>query len=88
MKIQNPPFLYGQQGLQQSQRNLEQANQEVAQMATQTFDRVQPKELDVQHGSIEESLMEARQATRNAQSNAQVIDGSNKAIGSLIDITV
>ncbi|AEF53979.1 hypothetical protein [Marinomonas posidonica] len=88
MKIQNPPFLYGQQGLQQSQRNLEQASQEVAHIATQTFDRVQPKELDVQHGTIEEGLMEARQATQNAQSNAKVIDGSNKTIGSLIDITV
>lgn len=88
MKIQNPPFLYGQQGLQQSQRNLDQATQEVAQIATQTFDRSQPKELDAQHGSLAESLSEARQATRNAQSNAQVLDDANQNLGRFIDISV
>ncbi|BFM49167.1 hypothetical protein [Marinomonas sp. THO17] len=88
MKIQHPPFLYGQQGLQQTQRNLDQISKEVAQMSTQNFDRVQPKELDVQHGSLAETLTEARQVTRDAQSNAQVLDDANQNLGRIIDISV
>lgn len=88
MQIQNSPFLHGQQGLQTSQNKLNQASQKVADASTQTLSQSPSNQPHVYGSQIQDGLIEANSSKLEAQSNARVIDSSNKTIGSLIDITV
>lgn len=88
MQIQSSSFLYGQQGLQNSQNKLSQASQKVANASTHTLNQPPSKTSHDYGPDIQDGLIEANSSKLEAQSNAKVIDSSNKTIGRLIDITV
>lgn len=88
MQIQNSPFLYGQQGLQTSQNKLYQTNQKVADASKQTLSQPLSNEPHIYGSKIQDGLIEANSSKFEVQSNARVIDTSDKTLGSLIDITV
>ena len=87
MQIQNSSFLHGQQGLQTSQNKLNQASQKVADASTHTLNQPQSNKPHNYDAQIRDGLIEANSSKLEAQSNAKVVDASNKTIGSLIDIT-
>ncbi|RBP82593.1 hypothetical protein EBI01_07850 [Marinomonas rhizomae] len=89
MQINNSSLIYGQQGLQGSQKKLDQASQKVADASTQTLSQPTSIKNTGHYGSpIQDGLIEANSSELEAQANARVIDSSDKTIGRLIDITV
>lgn len=87
MQIQNSSFLHGQQGFQTSQNKLDQASQKVADASKRTLHQAPSDKPNAYGSDIQDGLLEANSSKLEAQSNAKVIDASNKTIGHLIDIT-
>lgn len=83
-------FIYGQNGLHQSQNRLNEASQKVADASTKTINDTRGSQANQsRYGSqIQDGLVQAKISETDAKANARVIDASNKTIGSLIDIKV
>lgn len=85
MQISNSgAFNYGQQGLQRSVNNLDQASAQVANAsAPQT-----PAEVQSSGSDIRDGLVKANVSELEAKANAKVIGTADDMIGTIIDISV